>query len=707
MAENEIITVNKENYIRAIGSERPDDLDSYKQPYFRAKGFTNSFVGRTFRDYDTNLSLRADFNSADYEYFRPSERVPREIKEQMYLCHQSYKNIPVVRNTIDMMTDFTISGIRIVHPDKTKQTFLRNWWKFIKGKEVSNKIAKNLYKFAVSPVRRETGKLGVKVKKELSKSLANRNFIELRKNKVFTKNEVGVGYRILSPFSLEPINPELVNIVDVLDYGIVLNPLLAKRVTSLTGPTPEEHRRYPEEYNYGIEKTRLVSQQLQSMKPISINGQQIIPIPPEDLTMLFFKKDDWELWPTPILVSCLSRLASLEKMHLADVAALDGALTQIRVWTLGDIEHGIFPGPAAFAKLSNILDNAGQGVLDLVWGPELKLQTSETQVHQFLGSEKYEQVMAEIHAGLGISQTLSGGSETSNTGFTNNAISIKVLVERMEYVRDIIQEFWQKELKNVQNALGWTKPGKVTFDFPALSDEQAEKRILIELWDRDVISTETLRDTLGREADIEEIRVKKEYRKRISDSKTPNKTSPYHKNNELSYDIMKTILTNGGIFSPTLLKRLDIEDSEQIITEIQNHENEKMKQEQKMKITGKAGEGRPPGSQDKEKRKPKQVNVRKIESATASEQFMENLLFAKESQKKIDSIVKHAYLKSLGKKNLQHLNKEEQLTFERLKFRALSNLKPNTEINDKIIKEAIVKVPEELCQASFKNLVNR
>ena len=81
-------------------------------------------------------------------------------------------------------------------------------------------------------------------------------------------------------------------------------------------------------------------------------------------------------------------------MKLADLAALDGAISSVRLWTLGDFDQKIVPTKAGLNEVRDILaSNVGGGTMDLVWGPELKFTESQSQVYKFLGSEKYQPVL--------------------------------------------------------------------------------------------------------------------------------------------------------------------------------------------------------------------------------------------------------------------------------------------------------------------------
>ena len=71
-------------------------------------------------------------------------------------------------------------------------------------------------------------------------------------------------------------------------------------------------------------------------------------------------------------------------------------------------------------------------------------------------------------------------------------MSLKTLVERLEYGRSVLVEFWEKEIVEVQKAMGFRFPARVEFDKMTLANEDAEKALLIQLADRNLISEETL-----------------------------------------------------------------------------------------------------------------------------------------------------------------------------------------------------------------------
>ena len=84
-------------------------------------------------------------------------------------------------------------------------------------------------------------------------------------------------------------------------------------------------------------------------------GEREVPLDPERVSVFYYKKDDWSRWANPMIYAILDDIIMLEKMRLADLSALDGAISNIRLWTLGNLDHKILPNRAAINKLRDIL----------------------------------------------------------------------------------------------------------------------------------------------------------------------------------------------------------------------------------------------------------------------------------------------------------------------------------------------------------------
>jgi hypothetical protein len=410
-------------------------------------------------------------------------------------------------------------------------------------------------------------------------------------------------------------------------------------------------------------------------------GEREIPLDKDKVRMFHYKKDDWNLWANPMIYAILDDIIMLEKMKLADLAALDGAISNVRLWRIGDLDHKIIPTKAAINKLRDILaSNVGGGTMDLVWGPEIDFKESSTQVYKFLGSEKYQPVLTSVYAGLGIPPTLTGAA--TGGGYTNNFVSLKTLVERLEYGREILKGFWQHEIKLVQKAMGFRFPAEIHFDSIILSDEAAQKQLLVQLADRDIISHETLLERFRELPAIEKIRVRREERARVNDALAPKKAGPYH-NPQHKEDIAKIALTKDVLDNDIYLENLGLPTSEiDQINKIEVDDDPKPVVEDTDPASPDPKGGRPNNSRDQQKRKEKRVLPR-------SKGDVSTTLWAYEAQKDISELVMPMALAHFKKKNARSLTKSEFDQLEYLKLCILTGIKPYMDIDADVIKAII------------------
>jgi len=664
------------------------------------------------------VSVRDGFDRGDYESFRGGEALPGTPKESIAACENAYLNVGVVRNIIDLMADFAIQGIDLVHPNERIERFYKEWFRRVGGPERSERFVNYLYRAGNVVVKRQTAKLTARDEERIKKSIAEPE-VEVEEPVKLLKREIPWRYTFLNPLSVELLAEELAPFLgrENFAFAIKISQNLSLKIRSPKGPIERD----------------LVAKLPADILSLLKSGKRLIPLDPEKVRAFYYKRDDWKPWAFPMVHSILSDLNCLTKMKLADLAALDGAISCIRVWRLGNIEARIIPNEALIQRLAEMLtNNVGGGVMDLIWGPDIDLLETNTDVHHFLGQTKYEPVLTAIYAGLGVPPTLTGAATQS--GFTNNFISLQTMTERLEYGRSILREFWEYEIRLVQRAMGFRFPATLVFDRMTLSDEASEKQLLINLADRDIISWESVVERFGETPEIEAVRLRREMRKR-EDGMLPEKASPFH-DPEHEFGLQK-IFSQGGTVTPSEVG-LELEErasGEKTVMEQQqkhekdvlgktqehNHEvldkthkhekqsqkvdQETSKQEmdhdfktQQLQLKhgvhpgqiekhaikhGVPGQGRPKNSNDKTKRKSKTVKPR------TSAQFVQELAHAENLLASLNEMVAPVYLRSLGKQNLRQLTDTEGKDFEEFKFALLCQFQLGEEITQEKVKAAV------------------
>ena len=653
---------------------RDDDSSSKESAMAQFADNVDSYAGlnksqgshyRHFIDIEPHRSVRPGFNSKDYYAFRPDEEVPHQQRRIIRMCMDAYDKVGIIRNIIDLMGDFGSQGIQIVHRDKSVEKFYQQWFKNINGKERSERFLNNLYKTGNVIVHRSYANITPQLRSYM-KALSSDIKVEVP---TAPANQIPWRYNFFNPLTVKMKDGKKVDIsgttlVKMKDGNLSLFMGLKNYTISTNS--------FFDKFQAGNIPDSMLNTLPTDVKQALLRGEKEVPLDPERLSMFYYKKDDWKQWANPMIYAILDDIVMLEKMRLADMSALDGAISNIRLWTLGDLEYKILPNKAAINKLRDILaSNVGGGTMELVWGPELSFKESSSDVHKFLGSEKYTSVLNSIYAGLGVPPTLTGMAGNGG-GFTNNFISLKTLVERLQYGRDQLVSFWEKELEIVRKAMGFRYKAHMHFDQMALSDEAAEKNLLVQLADRDIISHETLLERFKEIPQIENIRIKRELAKR--ETTGPEKAGPFHPP------------------APPEQKQ----DSPQ--------ETEPDQKDEVVEITDvKDADGRPMFKKDDGPRK------RRVDKPKSTPGVAELLVWSEDAWNKVSSVMTSAYLNSKQKKNLRQLTKSQVRDLEQLKLDVFTNLEAGCNVTDDVIYTKLksgVRIPEALKNHLNDNNIN-
>jgi hypothetical protein len=658
-----------------------DDLESKQNALKESSGcldeygiFKSSatYRGRTndFSNLLPNISGKPGLTREGYDYFRPDEAVPKHIKQIIKRADDIYQKVGLVKNVVDLMADFAVQGIKPVHRNKRIERFYRKWFKKVNGKDRSERFLNNLYKTANVVINRQTAKISMKTANEFFKASASPDTSESEDlNISVEKREIPWRYTFIDPVLVNVSGDSLSSFVGLKRYELVLPAYLRKIINS-----PK------------TENENLIVQSLPEQIINAAKNKKPYPLDPEKTLVFHYKKDDWQTWAFPMIYSIMDDITVIEKLKLADMAALDGAISNIRIFKLGSLEHKIAPTKAAASKLSGILqNNIGGGTLDLVWGPDIELLESNTNVHQFLGEGKYTPHLNSVYAGLGIPPTLTGTYGAAGT--TNNFISLKTLTQRLQYGRDMLIAFWEKEFELVQKAMGFKYSAKIEFDRMDLSNEDAEKALLIQLADRNIISDELLQTRFGFDPDMEKIRLNRESRDRES-SRMVQKAGPFH--DAMFEESLKKVALQIGLVTPSevgleLEKRKRGEKTALDYKAPPSSKNGSVKDSPES-LKGQPGEGRPRNSKDSEKRKQKQFKPR----TGASIQ-----IWADKTQDIISDLINPILLDFYKKKNMRSLSNTEYKEAEEIRSKLLFSASPHTDIDKKSIEKTFANINNE------------
>jgi hypothetical protein len=629
-----------------------------------------------FSNLDTNVSGRPGLTRRDYDAFRPDEAVPTVIKVIIRKADDIYQRVGLVKNVIDLMGDFAAQGIRIVHPKKREERFYRAWFKKVGGKDRSERFLNNLYRTGNIVINRQTAKLPAKLIDKMYKATASTDILDPEVGEVeLAKKEVPWRYTFIDPVYVDVLGGSLSSFSSKKYYGVILPAHLRKLIN-----------------NPKNEAEKLIIQQLPGDILEAAKTRKPYMLDPNKTIVYHYKKDDWQVWAYPMIYAIMDDITVIEKLKLADMCALDGAVSNLRIFKLGSLEHKIAPTKAAASKLSSILsNNVGGGTMDIVWGPDIELLESNTNVHNFLGEDKYIPHLNSVYAGLGIPPTLTGTFGAAGT--TNNFISLKTLTQRLQYGRDVLINFWEKEIELVQKAMGFKTPAKIEFDRMDLSNEDAEKALLIQLADRNIISDELIQMRFGIDPSMEKSRINRENRDRKAD-RMIEKAGPYYDAN--FENNLKKIALQLGIATPSQVG-LELEPNKR---GEKNAIQMKADFPQAPKIgnsspTGVSGQGRPKNTKDSKQRKQKDFSPRTGASLA---------IWANEAQDKISNIINPMMLEFYQKDNLRKLSAKETNELDDIKTKILLTIDPNSTIDENLVSKAMININSHDILTKFNSL---
>ena len=660
-------------------AERNDSLKIYTNAIQEAATASSTSRTRNFSDLTTYLSGKPGLRGSDYDYFRPDQMVPEKHKDIIAFARAAYRRIGLIRNSIDVMGDFACQGVRLVHQNKRVEKFYNDWFSRVKGKETSERLCNLLFREANVPIRMRTAKINRQKRLEMQRSVASPDMNADMKISNFSKGEIPWQYSFIDPLTVEVVGGPIASLTGDRKYVITLPANIANLIRKLRNSTNPLER-------------ELLSQISPEIIEAAENKQGVL-LPPDKTFVYFYKKDDWQEWADPMTYACFNDLILYERLKLADKTALDGAISKIRIFKLGSLDHKLAPTPAAASALQSILgSNVGGGTTDIVWGPDIELLETGTDIQRFLGEETYRPTLMAIYACLGIPPTLTGTFGASGT--TNNFISLKTITERLSYVRNTVLEFWNHQIKIVQETMGFRFPAQVEFDFMYLDDPTSMTNLLLAMADRNIVSDEFVQRHIKAKPDIEQRRVLSENKSR--DTKNLEKVSPYHAVDK-EHGLEKIALQTGVVSPSQVGVKLKEKNGDESALELRRPT--KNEPSTPTEDTDSPGDpGRPKNTKDSQPRKQKEFKP-KIKASVE--------LWARDAQSKISEVLNPGILKQFNKKNMRSLTAEEYNQAEQIKFSVLyclDYLEPvTTEVLQAVLTEKLSNGVIEKCEEWISN----
>lgn len=590
-----------------------------------------------------SITVRNEFDKLDYYGYRPSETLPQDINEIMFRCEEEYKSTGILRSIVDLITDFIVDGLTLVHPDPNLQNFYNIWARKVSLQDKASQFVKNLYRSCNVVVRRHMVDINSKTFNQWKQNLAVAASSEDTTNyNAVPKNDpasIPVKYVFYRPSSIYLVGNIAGALSDKKIYGMKIS---SKFLTDLRTAKSE------------LEKTVLdaLPQDIKDAIDKNSNSPYIMwPLKNDDIYVGHYCKDDYDIWATPLIYSILDDINYNKKLKQAKTAGLDNWYNAIRIWKLGDHTLDVWPETIAGDRLNEILTkNTGGGGIDLIWDSAIQYEEHYPPVEKL---KDFVEDKDPIMSCFGIPQEITGGFMDNGTA-GNGALRLKTFAKKLAAGRQELRKWLEFELDIISRNMKIPEKPYVKFRNDDSMDERVYYTLLRELVDRGILSDQTMLEKLNEIPQIEQQRVEQEAKMRES-GKLPPKASPFN--------------------NPNLEKQaeMDIMIQKNLPNEVKKKPNDKKG-------------GRPAGVKDGVPRK-----------RGANKNKAELLAFASDAYTKIDNIVTDLVLNQYNAQDVRSLNKGQKEQLDDLRSFTLANIDPDLELSEDNIVRAMDFDPS-LCE---------
>lgn len=620
-------------------------------------------------------------------------------------CMLLYKTEGVVQTIVHLLADFTVENIDLVHEDATVHNFYQAW-------KVKVKLKERLHRFVVDLLKTGNvfiwtkeaklkqaekiamkrglaaqligGELVIQVEDPKSKrlrdktitvELADDSFNRLQElsaacHRVATAgqvNEVMLGqaeggtrndptdpraadkqdkkrglipwdYVSLNPLQMEPRGSRFAN----EHYWVML---LSKRDMKPLSRFMS-YRHYTDIGTTKVNLPEIFQGKLQPAKAGSPYAAELRLDEARLSVIQDVTKTDYEDWATPQIFPAHKEVSFKRLMRQAELSAMESLKHAITLIKLGDVKEGFIPTEEQIERVAAALAGGSQ-VHHLIHDDLIEGQILQPDIGKIMDPKKYTQVDKDIYAALGVSESVM----TGNGSFANSFMSIKLLLEKLETIRCKLEDWLRVEIKKISDAMKFRRLPIIKWGLMNLRDENAERKLWLDLYDRGIVSDESMLEVFGTDFDIETERQKHE--KKIKD--------------ELNEGIKKDddkfrapVMVSQGPFKRDILEK------------------------PKPKPVGGPG-GRPvkTGTPQKKKR------VTKPKGMGAVLKFQEYREFATRAIKVISELATSLAVENQGVKDSRSLTKAQKGELDQIISYALAALNPEVEISQDLVYDVL------------------
>ena len=382
-----------------------------------------------------------------------------DVRDSILLCQKAYANVAIVRNTIDIATEFANTDIYLEGGTERSREFFSKWFKKIKLWKMKDQYFREYYRSGNIFYYRIDGKFNAEDFKLLS-GLSENGIVN---NRVPLRYILINPYEIVAKISSSFAEAVYEKVLSEYELERLKNPKDEADVELLKGFPPE------------------VQEQIKS-KQYFRDGLKM-KLDPQYLLYSFYKKQDYEPFAIPFAYPVLEDVnAKIELKHI-DQAISRTVENVILLITMGAEPDKGGINPANMTAMQNLFMSESVGRV-LVSDYTTKAEFVIPDLKKVVGEEKYRILNQDIKEGL---MNVLLGEEKYNG---QNA-KISFFMERLKEARNsFLNDVIQPEIIRISKDLGFRAYPTAKFTEIDLKDETQYMRTISRLMELSILTPE-------------------------------------------------------------------------------------------------------------------------------------------------------------------------------------------------------------------------
>ena len=383
------------------------------------------------------------------------------VREAIELCQKAYANVPIFRNTIDMMSEFANSEVYLEGGNATSRDFFMKLFDRIKLWNLKDQYFREYYRSGNIFLYRLDGKFDLNDFKKFSKIVEGSP----------KENKFPLKYIVLNPFEIVAKRSTVFNTKDGA-YAKILSEFDMER---LANPKNDHDKAVFEALDPKDQK--LIKNGAYFKDGLKINLDN------ERLAYSFYKKQDYEPFAIPFGYPVLEDINAKIEMKKMDQAIMRTVENVILMITMGaEPEKGGINANNVKA-MQKLFQNESVGRV-LVSDYTTKADFIIPDINRVVGPQKYEVINQDIKEGL---QNIILNEDK----YSGAQIKARVFLDRLKEAREaFINDFLQPEIRRIAKDLGFRQYPTAKFKDIDLRDETQLMRVATRLMELGILSAE-------------------------------------------------------------------------------------------------------------------------------------------------------------------------------------------------------------------------